>query len=76
MVIAGVVLLIIANIVIGSFNEYWNKSLMITERKTKNEAVTECGKIAVSRWVDKNNGAEITEPYLPAFEKCMKDKGY
>jgi len=41
----------------------------------KIKAVDECIRSATVKWTDPSNAAEITEPYKPAYEECLKTKG-
>jgi len=75
------VLISLAIVIAGSFindslRYYWQSKLELEQEKLLMEAVDGCSKIATGRWIDRNTGAEIIEPYKPAYEKCLKDKGY
>jgi len=45
------------------------------EKKLLNEAVGQCAQISTGSWKTRD-GSEVKEPYWPAYEKCMKEKGY
>lgn len=59
-----------------SFTFYWKRTTEIEAKKLYVQAVDECQKTAKMNWTDQNNGSQVTEPYKPAYEKCLKDKGY
>ena len=53
-----------------------NQYLELKTTEVKNTAIDQCSQNAVSKWTDEKNKAEITEPYQPAYDRCMKNKGY
>lgn len=54
--------------VMNGVTAYWQKKLL-------NEAVNGCIAAGKANWTDANN-VSISAPYEPAYENCMKEKGY
>ena len=55
-----------------SLTGYSKERTRLEEQKILNQAVFECGQIGQVTW--ENDNTQVTEPYEPAYEKCLKDK--
>lgn len=42
----------------------------------KIQAVHGCANTSQVNWSNLDNNSQTKEPYPPAYEKCLKDKGY
>jgi hypothetical protein len=69
-------ILLAAFLVVGVAWVKIDQYLEFKSRELKVIAIDQCGKIATSKWQDAKNNTEVTETYQPAYEKCLKDKGY
>ena len=49
--------------------------LEIKQEQVTNQAIESCGLSANVVWEDAENGAQVTEPYDPAYQECLRDKG-
>ena len=67
-----VTVLVVLFVVRGEFRTY----LSLREREVKIQAVADCAKTASSTWKDIKNNSDVTEPYKPAYDQCLQDKGY
>lgn len=64
--------LVVLFVVRGEYRMY----LSLRERELKIQAVSDCAKTASSTWKDLKNNSDVTEPYKPAYDQCLKDKGF
>ncbi len=74
-IVISAVFMALGLLVHRSLNQYWQKKIQVEERKLLIEAVYSCGQVTSATWRDAE-GTQVTEPYRPAYEKCLRDKGY
>lgn len=75
-IIISVAIVIVAFFARMQFSTYWQSQTQLAEKKLRIEAVDQCDKVASVKWISSKDNSEVTEPYQPAFDKCMKNKGY
>lgn len=75
-IIIGIVIIISTIIATNSFNGYWKKQAELEEKQLLIEAVDQCGRVATTTWKDTKNDSQVTEPYISAYQKCLRDKGF
>ncbi len=74
--IFSVASIIIVFIISVFANKTFEAMLLFREKELMVTAVDQCAKIAVAKWIDPKDNSEITEPFKPTYEKCLKDKGF
>lgn len=69
---------LVAGLLIGQGAwSYYVKKGEIDQKRLVQDAIDGCLKAGTTSWTDgANSNAYISAPYEPAYDKCMRDKGY
>ena len=73
-IIIASALLVLGLLAKQSFEAYQQEKFKLEEKQLLNQAVYECGQISSASWTNNQDNTQVTEPYKPAYEKCLQDK--